>query len=104
MKPNSIVAVMLASLLACGCASAPTKPFTWAKAGATYDDFLKDRYACIQDARGRASSAYAQGSFGAANSRDVVNVNIFKPCMASKGYRLDPNGFPPPPGGEVWMQ
>ena len=90
----------LAALQAC----APQQPpiHYWSKPGATYDDFLKDRYACIQDARSRVSDAFVQGDFGAASSDEVITANIFLPCMAARGYREDPTGpFGPPPGGGI---
>jgi hypothetical protein len=40
---------------------APLEIHRFAKPGASYDDFLKDRYACITDARSNVSSAFIDG-------------------------------------------
>jgi hypothetical protein len=88
-----------------GCAPRqPAPPHQWSKPDASYDDFLKDRYACIQDARSRSSGAVVQGTVGAASSEDVLRADIFVPCMAAHGWREDPTGFAPPPGGTVRMR
>jgi hypothetical protein len=82
------------------CASTITR---WAKPGASYDGFLKDRYACIQDARSHVSNAYIDAGRGSARSGEIIRSDIYNACMAARGYREDPNGFAPPPGGAVRM-
>jgi hypothetical protein len=105
-----ILLLVLAALVISSCATAPLAPRKWSKAGASYDEFLKDRYACILEARGRTSSSFAQGGtqygpgYGASRSDDAIKANIFLPCMAARGYREDPMGFGPPPGGTVYLQ
>jgi hypothetical protein len=111
MSTHRVLVLALVGLVVSGCATTPLPTKKWSKAGVTYDDFLKDRYACIQDARGHQSSSFVQGGtpygpgYGAASSRDAVNGGIFMACMAARGYRFDMNGeFGPPPGGEVFMR
>jgi hypothetical protein len=95
---------LLLAVQACVPPRVPEVPHRWARAGSSYDDFLKDRYACIQDARSRTSGAFVQGGIGAANSSEVIRTDIFLPCMAARGWREDPAGFEPPPGGAVRMR
>ncbi|SRR5258708_6344197 len=108
MRIRPILFVALAGLTISSCATVQQPPGKWSKPGATYDEFLKDRYACILEARGRSSGSFVQGGtpygpgYGASRSDDVIQANIYLPCMAARGYRRDPNGeFGPPPGGEV---
>jgi hypothetical protein len=76
----------------------------WIKTGATYDDYLQDRYKCILDARAQVSGFTVDAYGGSGSSRPAVSNSIFQPCMASKGWiRDDQNGFKPPPGGAVHM-
>ena len=61
----------------------------WDRAETTDQQFLTDRYACIQDVEaGRPSRSASDALF------------VFKACMAARGYRFNPSGrFGPPPGG-----
>ena len=90
-----------------GCAAPPLpRPsiiISWSKPGATREQFLKDRYDCIKDARGQASQGYIGAYGGAERSAPVVSLSVFKPCMSARGYTEDPNGFSPPEGGGVQM-
>jgi hypothetical protein len=71
-----------------------------AKPGATYDDYLKDRYQCILDARTQVSVGYVDAYGGALNSGQQISRPIAEACMAAKGWvRDDLNGFKPPGGG-----
>jgi hypothetical protein len=63
---------------------------------------MRDRYACIQDARRSVSGAYVQGGTGYAGSGEVISRDIFVACMGARGYVQDPAGpFAPPAGGAV---
>lgn len=99
MRRFTIVAISVA-LTACAAPPSPTV-MKLAKPGATYQEFLQDRYACITDARTNVSSAFVTPDVGAAQSGQVINRSIYLPCMAARGYTMDPNGFAPPVGGEV---
>lgn len=85
-----------------GCATA-AEPVTvkWAKSGATYEDFLKDRYACMTEARSSVSSGYADRNVASARSGEIVRADFYFACLAARGYQQDPNGFGPPAGGAV---
>ena len=101
------IGLSLAAVLACsviGCATTDIPLLRWSKAGATYDDYLKDRYACITDGRTRVASGSAIGQMASASSVEVVNAEIVMACLAARGYRQDPMGFGPPEGGVVQLR
>lgn len=87
---------VLTTVFLAGCASASPAKFSHS----TADDrtYTRDRYACLQEARGQ----YAEGNRAGFESKPVVSGPLFRSCMANKGYKLDPNGrFAPPPGTEA---
>jgi hypothetical protein len=90
------VAVIIAGLLALQACdiTGPSGPTRWSKPGGTHDDYTRDRYTCIRDARSTQSGG----------SQVVIRNSIFQPCMEARGWIKDPNGFAPPPGGEVQME
>jgi hypothetical protein len=102
------IAVLLnvaALLIVQGCVqSRPLEIDRFAKQGTSYDDFLKDRYACIKDARSNLLSAYIESGSGAARSGEILRSDIYHACMAAHGYREDPSGFAPPADGVVRMR
>lgn len=52
----------------------------------TYDDFVKARYACLQEnTRPVAGVGMTQGAF-VGRSRNLPNCSALAACMASKGY------------------
>ena len=66
--------------------------------------YLQDRYQCIQEAQRRVSGAVVNNYAGAASSNLVVSYSMYTACMGARGYQLDANGaFGPPPGGLVQM-
>jgi hypothetical protein len=103
-----VAALALACTFLLGCQQpalrAPEVPHRWAKHGATYNQFLKDRQACIQRARSRQPEGFLDGSAGMSVSNDVVISGVFVTCMARRGYKEDPNGPFVPPGGGLRMQ
>ncbi|MDE2447754.1 MAG: hypothetical protein KGO22_02205 [Gammaproteobacteria bacterium] len=73
-------------LLGCGCAApTPHTPFRYSKSGTTQEQFMRDRYECLQ---------YA----GETSNSVTPNCDIWISCLAGRGYVLDPNGdlMPPP--------
>ncbi len=100
---RAIVALIAVAAAVAGCAIQPIH--RWSRPGATYRDYLQDRYACVKDARATAGSGYLlSNGVGAESSGPVISSSVFMPCMAAKGWSLDPNGFQPPPGGVVPLQ
>jgi hypothetical protein len=102
MRP--LMVFMAGSVLAAsGCAPQQQPPtILWAKAGATYDEYLKDRYACIMDARAPVSSGVTYDGAGSMRSGQIISRDIMFACMSAHGYAQSPNGFGPPPGGTVY--
>jgi len=98
---HRIVVLAVAGIL-CGCAT-QLPVLRWSKPDATYDQFLKDRYSCIRDAKGEAASGYVNQYGGRMNAGTVFDGNMFKSCMNAQGWRLDPNGFAPPADAVVPM-
>ena len=76
----------------------------WDKPDVTQQQFLTDRYACIQEAREQRAGGYANPYGAQYGSTAVVNISVFQACMAARGYtRNDANGqFDAPAGGEVY--
>jgi len=74
----------------------------WTRPGTSQQQFMKDRYECMMQAREQVSQAYANAYGGAANSEGVVNCGIWSGCLGARGYVVDPNGeLKAPPGMAV---
>jgi hypothetical protein len=88
------VVLAFAALVLVGCAEdVPT--VKWSKPGATYDQFVQDREACVSQAREESQPFYVGGQrYG--GRPDALDSGLFFPCMAARGYRQDPNGFAAP--------
>ena len=91
-------------LLAVGVAACAPQIVHWAKPGTTYDQYLKDRYACIRDAKGESAYGSFDRNGGSFSGDTVVKGDIFKACMAAAGYVQAQEGFGPPADGIVWMK
>ena len=72
-------------------------PLVWSRAGASGQDFAKDRYACMQESRSNVAGASGMGSFQLSNgtilpgsssaySRETINGPLFSACMEARGY------------------
>jgi hypothetical protein len=85
-----------------GCAATDTEIpiFRYAKPGATQADFMRDRFACIQEAQQpRSTASFYQGAgrdsfHGAGRAEETVVTNraVFVSCLAAKGYVETPTG------------
>jgi hypothetical protein len=88
------------ALMCTACAS----PMKFSHETANYDDFQRDRYACIQEARFTATGGNFHEGSGSIRTGVAANQGIYLSCMALKGYRESPDGeFLPPSGAEVSM-
>lgn len=72
-----------------GCVTAPPPPMQWTKAGATQDMFLKDRYACLQQAQQPQTGSYVNGYGGSSYGTMVTNQKLFFSCMEAQGYKWE---------------
>ena len=100
-RASSLVALYL--LLSAGCVQPIPPTLRWDKTGVTEQQFLSDRYACLQESREQRAGGYANPYGAQYGSGVVVNASVFQACMAARGYtRNDASGqFGPPPGGAV---
>ena len=101
MTKSAVIFAAALSLTACTETQLQQQPPTtgWAKPGASYDDYLRDRSQCILAARIPTSDAYRIGV-----SPQAISAPIVGPCMNARGWvRDDANGFKPPPGEGVEM-
>jgi hypothetical protein len=84
---NWVLIFTVALLTACA------QQVVWTKPGLNQQEFARDKYACVQDSRSYASSGSMTSSKylplqADYQSGEVINGNVFKPCMESKGYSL----------------
>ena len=98
MKKLTIVTL---SLALSACASQPLIATMWSKPGANYGAFLQDRSACIQAARITHPVSLIPGGAPElppveAVSGEVVNPQIFWPCMVAHGWSYNPSSWLPP--------
>ncbi|HEX4508194.1 MAG TPA: hypothetical protein VH722_20880 [Alphaproteobacteria bacterium] len=92
----------IACLCLAGSALAEGHVIRWAKAGATYENYLSDRSACLAAANAAAGTS-PRFRGGIVRSAQVFSNDAMASCMVGRGYVRDPNGFLPPDGG-VRMQ
>lgn len=81
----------------------------FSKDGATQQQFMIDRYACIKEAQKSVSSSLintnSYGGYGSSHSNVVTDRGMFMGCITARGYMPDPNGpLYPPAEAVVLMQ
>jgi hypothetical protein len=59
---------------------------------ASQQQFMADKYTCLQQTQQDHSAAFANGYGGSAVSGARTNWTMFSACMGARGYREDPNG------------
>lgn len=102
---RSRVAVVIVSLALGACAAEqPTEVMRWKKSDATYDQFMKQRYTCAQEASRQKSDGVANQYGARSASRPVVSLSLFQACMGANGWREQRDGFAPPAGGMILME
>ncbi|HEX3430126.1 MAG TPA: hypothetical protein VHT03_04500 [Rhizomicrobium sp.] len=90
--------VVAAFALAACAEDVPT--MKWSKPGATYDEFVADRAACVQLSKAQSKTYYVGGVRYTGN-RNALDSGAFLPCMHDRGYAPDPKGYAAPPGEEM---
>ncbi len=87
---------------ACAIFRGPAPPPPgWSKQGASYDTFLKDRFACIEQSRllhGRVT--FARGG----SSIEIVSRALFGAYMEAGGWTANAQGYQPPKDDRVRMK
>jgi len=91
------IAATLTAALALAACSAPQRG-TWTKEGLTEDELKSDQKECVAEANsyGFLSSPTVLGGGPSADTRQ--QGDIYRACMAKKGYGEVPGGTQPQPG------
>jgi hypothetical protein len=98
---NKIVILSCAFLVG-GCV---TRVVHYSRPDTTQQQFMQDRYECLQEAQQRVSGAAVTPYGGGATSRVVANCGVWLSCLGARGYTTDPNGdLFAPPGMAVYCQ
>ena len=96
------ILLLAAAVAIAGCQQKPLPNVRYSKAGATEEQFNKERYECIQQSKVRVGSAYYNAYGGGASTAVLVDRGTMLSCMAAKGYKVTPDGeFTAPPGAQV---
>ncbi|MCP9449307.1 MAG: hypothetical protein NNA21_04500 [Nitrospira sp.] len=64
-----------------------TETYWYFPYGGTEQQFRRDDYACIQEAQQQTFIAFANSYGGMAHSDNYTNIDLYKACMRSRGYR-----------------
>ena len=78
--------VLMVALVATtsGCA---TTYIRWINSrGVSQEQFMKDRYACLQETQQRVSESYINQSGGAASSQVMPSCSAWNSCLSARGY------------------
>lgn len=88
-------AIVLCLLLA-GCA-APQVAVKFSKFGGDLDQYDRDIYACLKDARTTVTSGVIVNGSGGVGSKEAYSNTLVVACMKAKGYTAtDTTGKPLP--------
>jgi hypothetical protein len=98
MRALSLVVAGM-TLSACAGASLGDPPpmLRFSDPTATQQQFMKDRYACMQEARQVRSNAVVTsvpqyGGVGSARTDVIISRPLLLGCMGARGYVVDPKG------------
>lgn len=91
------ITVFLVANFLLGCASAPR----YTKKGATEEQFLKDRYACLQENQQRIETANVDSFNGNYSSKVMPSCSALASCLAARGYYQAEQGELVIPSGAV---
>src|SRR5450755_320025 len=80
------------SVLAQGCATTPSVPLGREKPGATMQEYMADRYACLLESSSRVSGAAVNVYGGASSSAVSCNYQLYDACMNARSYYVVQNG------------
>lgn len=87
-----------------GCSQKPIQPMRFDKPGGNQQDFMQDRFACVQQAQQGRSGGYVNQYGGSTYGTVITSRGVFLACMGAKGYGVSENGpLFAPPGSEIQM-
>lgn len=84
-------ALLVLALSLGGCA-APAPPLSREKPGATEQEFMADRYACLQQSATTVYGSYAGPYGGASKAQTGCDYQLYDACMNARGYALVQSG------------
>ena len=91
-RPPLCLALVIATVIQAGCASAPERPLYREKPGATQQEFMAARYACLQETSTVVSQAAVNTYGGASSTVSGCSYQMYDSCMGAKGYYLTYSG------------
>jgi hypothetical protein len=94
------IACLLGTAFVLAACAEDVPTMKWSKPGGTYEEFVADRQACVEESQAQAKTFYLNG-VRYSGKRDVLDSGTFLPCMHEHGYSPDPNGYAAPPGEEM---
>jgi hypothetical protein len=98
-----LLAAAIAQITACAV-DTPEKTFRWTKHGATLQDYMRDRDACLQQSRRHVARPHINAFGELKTTSVVVSETMFTDCLFTRGYQPDVNGtLVAPPGTEISM-
>lgn len=80
--------ILVTAALLSGCVTEKV----WIKPGASQDDFVRQRYACMQQSQQQVSVASIGRYGGVAQSGQNTNAPLFNACMSADGWSLMDKG------------
>jgi hypothetical protein len=83
---------LLSTIMLAGCASQPMRPMHWSKADTNQEQFMKERYVCLQEAQQGRSAGYVDRYGGSSVGTVVTNGPLFTSCMMARGYAQNTDG------------
>lgn len=79
-----VLVIFMATLALSACG--PVQRNTWAKEGLTEAELKRDQKACVAEANSYGFLSSAPNTLGSANANARQQADIYRACMARKGY------------------
>jgi starvation-inducible outer membrane lipoprotein len=89
-KRSITMGLIVISLTA--CATAPQTTIRYTRVDTSQQEFMKDRYECLQQSEQRVSGAVVYGNVASSQEREVANCGLWLSCLTARGYTIDKAG------------